>query len=408
MIPTELFIAWRYLRSKRTIGFITIISLISITGVTIGTAALIIVLSVFNGFNGLVTSLLIGFDPHIRIEKIENKEITEYDSIAQILNQEKTIKAFSPTISEKAMIIAGAINRVIVITGVDDKKIGDVSGVKDKIINGKFEFNDTDEIKDIVLGYTLADRIGVIKGDTIYVASSSGMQGGLLQFSMPTVIKFKLVGLFESDNKDYDNYYAYISLEAAKILFGNNYKGIDIRLDYINKSETVKEKLIVQLPKDYVVSSWYDLHKDLYSIMKMERRIAYIILCLIIAVATFNILGSLTMTVIEKKRDIGILKSFGCSKKSISRIFMLQGLLVGVIGTILGCLLGLLICVLQIEFALFPLDPTVYIIPAMPVDINGMDFIYVAAASIIICFTATIYPSRRAAKMLPVESIRWE
>ena len=408
MMSTELFIAWRYLRSKRTMGFITIISLISILGVMIGNAALIIVLSVFNGFNGLVTSLLVGFDPHIRIEKVENAEITEYDYISKILNQEKAIKAYSPTISEKAMIIAGSINRVIVITGVDDEKIGEVSGLKDKIIHGKLEFDDTDEVKDIVLGYTLADRIGVIKGDTIYLASSSGMEGGLLQFAMPKVFKFRLVGLFESDNKDYDNYYAYISIDAAKILFGNNYKGIDIRLDNIDKSEPIKEKLISQLPEDYVVSSWYDLHKDLYSIMKIERWIAYIILCLIIAVATFNILGSLTMTVIEKKRDIGILKSFGCSKKSISRIFRLQGLLVGILGTIFGCLLGLLVCVLQIEFALFPLDPTIYIIPAMPVDINGMDFIYVAAASIIICFTATIYPSRRAAKMLPVEAIRWE
>jgi lipoprotein-releasing system permease protein len=306
------------------------------------------------------------------------------------------------------MVIAGSVNRVIVITGVDDKQIGNVSGVKDKIINGKFEFDDTGEIKDIVIGYTLADRIGVIKGDTIYLASSSGMDGGLLQFSMPKVLKFKLVGLFESDNKDYDNYYAYISLDAAKLLFESNYKGIDIRLDDINKSESVKQNLISQLPEDYVVSSWYDLHKDLYSIMKVERWIAYIILCLIIAVATFNILGSLTMTVMEKKRDIGILKSFGCSRKTISKIFILQGLLVGIIGTILGCLLGLAICILQIEFALFPLDPTVYIIPAMPVDINGMDFIYVAAASIIICFTATIYPSIRAAKMLPVEAIRWE
>jgi lipoprotein-releasing system permease protein len=407
-MSTELFIAWRYLRSKRTMGFITIISLISIIGVTIGTAALIIVLSVFNGFNGLVISLLVGFDPHIRIEKIENGEITEYDSIAEILKQEKSIKAFSPTISEKAMIISGSINRVVVITGVDDKKIGEVSGVKDKIIHGKFEFNDSNEIKDIVLGYTLADRLGVIKGDAIYLASSSGMEGGLLQFSMPKVMMFKLVGLFESDNKDYDNYYAYISIDAARILFGNNYKGIDIRLNDINKSESIKETLISQLPDDYVVSSWYDLHKDLYSIMKVERWIAYIILCLIIAVATFNILGSLTMTVIEKKRDIGILKSFGCSKKTISRIFILQGLLVGIIGTIFGCLLGLIICILQIDFALFPLDPTIYIIPAMPVDINGMDFIYVAAASIIICFTATIYPSRRAAKMLPVDAIRWE
>ena len=407
-MPLEIFIAWRYLRSKRSMGFITVISLISIIGITIGTAALIVVLSVFNGFNGLVTSLLVGFDPHIRIEKFGNSGITAYDSIAAILNQEKEIKAFSPTISEKAMIIAGSINRVIVINGVDDKKIGEVSGVKDKIINGKFQFKDTDELKTIVLGLTLADRLGVIKGDTMYIASSSGMESSLLQFSAPKVLKFKVVGIFESNNKEYDNYYAYISLGAAKNLFGSNYKGIEIRLNDIKNSGDVKDRLINQLPNNYIVSSWYDLHKDLYSIMKIERWIAYIILCLIIAVATFNILGSLTMTVIEKRRDIGILKSFGCSKKSISKIFMMQGLLIGIVGTIFGCLLGLIVCVLQMELGFFPLDPNVYIIPALPVELRWMDFVYVSGASILICFTATIYPSRRAANLLPVEAIRWE
>ena len=407
-MPLEIFIAWRYLRSKRSMGFITVISLISIIGITIGTAALIVVLSVFNGFNGLVTSLLVGFDPHIRIEKVGNADITAYDSVAAILSKEKEIKAFSPTISEKAMIIAGSMNRVIVITGVDDKKIGEVSGVKDKIINGKFEFEDTEDVKSVVLGLTLADRLGVIKGDTMYIASSSGMEASLLQFTTPKVMKFKIAGIFESNNKEYDNYYAYISLGSAGNLFGNNYKGIEIRLNDINNSGEVKERLIKQLPDNYVVSSWYDLHKDLYSIMKVERWIAYIILCLIIAVATFNILGSLTMTVIEKKRDIGVLKSFGCSKKSISKIFMFQGLLIGVVGTVFGCLLGLCLCILQQEFGLFPLDPNVYIIPALPVELRWMDFIYVSSASILICFTATIYPSRRAGNLLPVEAIRWE
>ena len=404
----ETFIAWRYLRSKRRMGFITVISLISIIGITIGTAALIVVLSVFNGFNSLVTSLLVGFDPHVRIERIGNKEITSYDSIANLLSREKQIRAFSPTISEKAMIISGDINRVIVINGVDDKMIGEVSGVKDKIINGKFEFDDCDDVRSVVLGLTLADRLGVIKGDTIYIASSSGMEQSMLQFTAPKVLKFCVTGIFESANKDYDNYYAYISLVSAKELFESSYTGIEIRLSDINKSDLVKEKLQTLLSGDYIVSSWYDLHKDLYSIMKVERWIAYIILCLIIAVATFNILGSLTMTVIEKKRDIGVIKSFGGSKKVISKIFMFQGLLIGVVGTITGCLLGLILCVLQIKFGLFPLDPNIYIIPALPVELRWMDFVYVSLASIIICFTATIYPSRRAANLLPVEAIRWE
>jgi len=404
----ESFIAWRYLKSKRKMGFITIISLISIIGVMIGTAALIVVLSVFNGFNGLVTSLLVGFDPHIRIEKPKNENISNLDSLERIISGIKEIKSFSPVISEKAMIITGQINRVIIINGVDDKKIGEVSGVKNKIINGKFEFDDNYELKSIVLGLTLADRLGVIKGDTVFLVSSSGMDNSILQFSNPKVMKLKVIGIFESNNKDYDNFYAYISLSAAKELFDTDYSTIEVRLNDINNSLKVKKEIENVLPAGFTVLTWYDLHKDLYSIMKIERWVAYIILCLIIAVATFNILGSLTMTVIEKKRDIGVMISFGFTKKKIARIFMLQGLLVGVIGTVLGCLLGLLLCILQIKFGLFPLDPNIYIISALPVELRWTDFIYVSFASILICFLATIYPSRRAANLLPIDAIRWE
>jgi len=389
-------------------GFITIISLISIIGVMIGTAALIVVLSVFNGFNGLVTSLLVGFDPHIRIEKPKNENISNLDSLERIISGIKEIKSFSPVISEKAMIITGQINRVIIINGVDDKKIGEVSGVKNKIINGKFEFDDNAELKSIVLGLTLADRLGVIKGDTVFLVSSSGMDNSILQFSNPKVMKLKVIGIFESNNKDYDNFYAYISLSAAKELFDTDYSTIEVRLNDINNSLKVKKEIENVLPAGFTVLTWYDLHKDLYSIMKIERWVAYIILCLIIAVATFNILGSLTMTVIEKKRDIGVMISFGFTKKKIARIFMLQGLLVGVIGTVLGCLLGLILCILQIKFGLFPLDPNIYIISALPVELRWTDFIYVSFASILICFLATIYPSRRAANLLPIDAIRWE
>jgi lipoprotein-releasing system permease protein len=389
-------------------GFITIISLISIIGVMIGTAALIVVLSVFNGFNGLVTSLLVGFDPHIRIEKPKNENISNLDSLERIISGIKEIKSFSPVISEKAMIITGQINRVIIINGVDDKKIGEVSGVKNKIINGKFEFDDNAELKSIVLGLTLADRLGVIKGDTVFLVSSSGMDNSILQFSNPKVMKLKVIGIFESNNKDYDNFYAYISLSAAKELFDTDYSTIEVRLNDINNSLKVKKEIENVLPAGFTVLTWYDLHKDLYSIMKIERWVAYIILCLIIAVATFNILGSLTMTVIEKKRDIGVMISFGFTKKKIARIFMLQGLLVGVIGTVLGCLLGLILCILQIKFGLFPLDPNIYIISALPVELRWTDFIYVSFASILICFLATIYPSKRAANLSPIDAIRWE
>jgi lipoprotein-releasing system permease protein len=406
----ERYIAERYLLSKRKINFITVITLISIIGLSIGTAALIIVLSVFNGFSSLVTSINVGFDPHIRIEMEHNNVFLFNDSLTTIFQKNSHIKSFSPFISEKAMLVFGPYNRSIIIKGVDDKTIGEASGVKDKIVNGSFQFVDSKDIKSIVIGLTLSDKLGALKDDTTYVISSVGLENSLTQFSVPKVLKFKIVGLFESDNKEYDSYYGYISLSAARDLFNiiNGFRGIEIRLDDIINSDGVKNYLQSNLPKSYIINTWYDLHKDLYSIMKIERWIAYIILCLIIAVATFNLLGSLTMTVIEKKRDIGVLKAMGSSKKSIVRIFMLEGLLVGIVGTILGCLLGLIICFLQKEFSLVPLDPTRFIISAIPVEIRGTDFLVVAGASLLLSFLATLYPAHRAGNLIPIESIRWE
>jgi lipoprotein-releasing system permease protein len=406
----EFYIAKRYLLSKRRIGFITIIMAISIVGVTVGVAALISVLSVFNGFNSLVTSILVGFDPHIRIETEHDRGISDYSEAIALVRNERRVKAYSPFVSEKAMIIARNINRVIFVKGVDDTLIGEVSDVKKKTILGKFELRDTSGVGGIVIGLTLSDRLGIVTGDSVSIVSSAGMENALTQFPQPVVKRYRVVGIFESNNKDYDAFYAYLSIRSAQRLFrmGDRVHGVELRLFDINDSEGVKESLLERLGKPYRISTWYDLHKQLYSVMKIERWTAYIILCMIIAVATFNILGSLTMAVIEKKRDIGVLKSMGVSNRSIIRIFMFEGILVGVVGTAVGSLLGFAICYLQQRYGLFPLDPTVYIIPAIPVEMRWTDFVAVGTAALVLCFLASLYPAKRAASLVPIEAIRWE
>jgi lipoprotein-releasing system permease protein len=405
----EFYIAKRYFFKKRRLNFITVITLISIIGLMIGTAALVVVLSVFNGFNGVVTSILVGFDPHLRIEMQQNNLITKYDSLSVILKENNSIKDYSPYIAEKSMILFNSMNKAVFIKGVDDKSIGTVSGVKEKIINGEFKFKDEGEVKSIIIGLTLSDRLGALRGDTIMLISSTGMENALTQFSTPKVLRFRVEGVFESLNKEYDNYYCFISLESARNLFciPKGFQGIEIKCNDISESNKVKEYLKSKLSEQYIISTWYDLHKDLYSIMQVERWIAYLILCLIIAVATFNMLGSLTMTVIEKKRDIGILMAMGSQKKSIVRIFMFEGLMVGVLGTLMGCVLGLIICILQQKYGLFPLDP-IYIIPSLPVEIRWLDFVTVSGASIFLSFLATLYPAKRAGNLAPIEAIRWE
>lgn len=406
----ERFIAQRYLRSKRQMRFITIIMLVSVVGITVGVAALIVVLSVFNGFNSVVTSVLVGFDPHVRIEPARGRTMEVPDSLAGLLRSDPRIAAWSPFIASKGLVSTDAVQRVVFVRGVVETAAGRVSGVTEKIVLGEFRLGEADGRPGIVLGMTLADRLGVVVGGAVTVVSPVGVDAMLMQFGRPATRTFHVAGIYDSNNKEYDAQYAFIAIDAARALFDYRtaVSGVEMRLRDIGEAVPVKESLARALGGHFRVSSWYDLHRDLYSVMQVERWSAYIILCLIVGVATFNVLGSLTMGVIEKRRDIGVLRALGATRGSILRVFMFEGVLVGTLGTVLGMLVGLGVCYLQIRYHLFPLDPAVYIIPAIPVEIRWADFLAVSAASMALSTLASLYPALRAARMVPVESIRWE
>ncbi|MGA9406447.1 MAG: ABC transporter permease [Bacteroidota bacterium] len=403
------FIAKRYLVSKKEAGFITVISMISIVGITIGVAALVVVLSVFNGFNGLVTSILIGFDPHLRIERTEHTTARDFERLSHLLRTDQSVSGVGAFVSGKAMIVSKSQSKVVFVRGLDPASIDKVTGVKKSIVLGEVNFQDS-TARDLVVGMTLADRLGIVTGDTVMMISPAGSRLALLGFGAPIVRSFRVAGIYQSNNKEYDALYGYMSLSSAQQLFqvGNNIHGYEVRFKDMNDAGGMKSRIEEEFPSAFQVMTWYDLHKDLYSVMKIERWFAYIILCLIIGVATFNLLGSLTMAVIEKTRDIGILKAMGATNQDIVSIFQFEGLLVGLIGTVAGSILGLMICFLQIQYHLFPLDPTVYIIPAIPVEIHPLDFLSVAIAALGLSYVATLYPAKRAAALLPAEAIRWE
>lgn len=406
----ERFIARRYLRSKRQMRFINIIMLVSVIGITVGVGALIVVLSVFNGFNSVVTQVLVGFDPHLRIEAARGRAFIPGEPLNRQLQDDPRIVASAPYVASKALLMTSRVNRVVLVKGVVDSTIGNVSGLKQSIVLGSLAFHDTPDMGGIVLGLTLADRLGATVGSELTVVSPVGVEAMLTRFAQPLTRRCRVVGIYDSRNKDYDAHYAFVSIESARQLFQlpQQVSGFEIRLRSISEAEDVQRKLQPLLGEAYRVSTWYDLHRDLYSVMRIERWTAYIILCLIVGVATFNVLGSLTMGVVEKRRDIGILKALGATRKSIIRVFIFEGILVGALGTVLGTALGLLVCYLQIQYHLFPLDPSVYIIPAIPVEIRWTDFVAVGSASMLLCAIAALYPARRAALLLPVEAIRWE
>lgn len=405
----ERSIALRYLVSKRQVGLVTIISFISVMGVTIGVAALVIVLSVFNGFGGLVTSILVNFDPHIRVEFPKKVEAAAYEPLVKFAQTQSELQGISSFAVGKAVVVSRNLNRVINVKGIEVDKIGSVSGLGENIVLGSLDFSGKRR-NGIVLGMALADRLGAVVGDTVSVVSLAGSETALLQLGQPLIRRFHVVGIYESNNKDYDSYYAFVSLPAAQSLLemGSSVSGVEIRLRSINQSDHFKSVLTKEFGDRFRVLTWYDLHRDLYSVMTVERWMAYIILSLIIGVASFNLLGSLTMSVVEKTRDVGILKAMGATNRSIIKIFMFEGVLVGVVGSFLGLLLGLFVVWMQNQFHLFPLDPTVYIIPAIPVEVHMIDLITIAATAIALCSLAALYPARRAAGFVPVEAIRWE
>lgn len=406
----ERFIAKRYLISRHKLNFITIISFLSIAGITIGVAALIVVLSVFNGFGSLVTSYLMSLDPHLRVNFKTESNDQLHNQIQNELKNISDLQAYSPYVSGKVLALSRGKTEIINLRAIQLNKINELYDFNKLVYSDKYP--KSNQLADgIFIGIKLADKLEAITGDTITIVSPANIEGVLMQSSIPISKRFVVKGIFISQNNEYDESLAITDLSIGQNLLGykDSFEGYEIKLLDGNKSEKVKDELTNRLDKNLIdVNSWYDFHKELYSVMQIERWVAYILLSLIIAVASFNILGSLSMSVLEKKRDIGIMKSFGVTENSILKIFLNEGIIVGIVGTFFGALLGYFICWLQLNYNIYPLDPTMYKIDSLPLELRISDFFFVTVASMLLSFLAALFPARRAAKVDALQSIKWE
>jgi len=406
----ESFIAKRYLLSKHKINFITIISFISIVGITVGVAALIVVLSVFNGFGSLVTGYLMNLDPHLRITAVTNQGERNIKDLRGLLENQNEIQAISPFIEGKVLAYNKGITQVLNLKGISGEGVNTVYKLDENIIYGNDNFLNTNSQK-VIVGLQLADKLQVLVGDTLLLISPTNIEQAITQLSLPLSKKVIVAGIFSSKNNEYDAGYVFSNLENAQYLFGykNNFQGYDVKLSDMDYSNKIKSILQAQLDlNNYSINTWYDFHKELYSVMQIERWTAYLILSLIIAVATFNILGSLSMSVIEKRRDIGILRSMGVTEKSVLKIFMFEGLLIGIVGTLLGVVIGYLVCYIQLEYNIYPLNPAQFKIDSLPIEIRFSDFFFISGASMMLSLLASLYPAKKAAKVNPISAIKWE
>lgn len=405
-MQVERFIARRYIFGKKRFSFINIISLLATLGIMFGVASLIVVMSVFNGFNSLVTSILQDFDPHVKVERIPRTEGKRADEVRGTIAGLDGVRAAAPFIERKAMVMSGGSAHFVWVKGLDPDSIDAVSRVAEKIILGDFKL---DRRNGIVLGIGLADRMRVLVGDTIVIYSPAGMENLLTQYVTPTVLRCPVTGIYESQNKIYDGSYAFLSLEAAQRLFHmpGALTGYELRLDDPDHSDEAKAALQEAVGPGWNVLTWYDLHKDLYSVMTIERWSAFILLGIIIAVAVFNILASLTMLVLEKKRDIGILRTMGMPARRVQRIFLIEGIWIGIIGVAAGLVIGVLLTWLQGEFGMVKLAAE-FIIPAIPVELRFSDISLIVLATFGLCLLAAWYPALRARSVEIIDAVRWE
>lgn len=406
----EYFIAKRYLGSKHKLNFISIISVLSTLGVTIGVAALIIVLSVLNGFGSIVSNMLINFDPHLRITSNQLSS-GDVNNIEDFLNNSDEVKSFSPYAEGKIVLMNKESMEILNLKGVPFNDEQSKDRMLDRITYGEFNLDDSDGTNKIIISLPIALRLSARIGDTISATSAAQIKNTITRMTIPQSKRLVVTGIYEISNKEYALDYTFTSLKAAKQLLNlkDNISGIEVKLFDIDDAQKLKQRFQTKFGSlKYKVYTWYDLHKDLYRVMLLERWAAYILLSLIIAVAVFNILSSLTMSVLEKKKDIGILRSMGTKTNSIKKIFMFEGILVGVIGTISGVILGLFVCYLQIIYNIYPLDASKFVIDSLPIEIRITDIVAVSFMSLLLTFFASKYPANQAIKIKIIDAIKWE
>ncbi len=402
-----LFIALRYLKGGRGNPFLSVITLISITGVTLGVAALIITLSVMNGFHEDLRDKIVGTNAHLVILKEGAEGLANYKELGRRVERMDHVLATSPFIFGQAMIRSSTSSLGVVIRGINIDKETGVTALAENIIKGKLRNFGPNSL---ILGKELAMSLGADVGEWVRVISPKGI-------AMPVGMKprfknFEVIGIFDTGMYEYDSTLAYVTLDSARRLFGmgNVITGLQVKIDNIHQAGKMDKRIQKELGYPYWVRNWMELNSNLFAALRMEKITMTVILVLIILVAAFNIASALIMKVIRKTKEIGILKAMGAQRKSIMSIFIMEGLIIGLMGTLLGTFIGSLICFLQdkYHFVKLPGGGEVYYISILPISMKGGDILLIILATIGISLLATIYAAWRGARLDPVAAIRYE
>ena len=400
MMRLESWLARRMLLSRKKVGLISWSGIISILGVAVGCFALIISVAVLNGFEREVRNKVVGFESDLRLTLGETK--LNMDNLGSAFDQESDIAGYSAFIERKAVAIAMDERSLVKVKAVEEgslQKIYKIDGVGEmEVIGNKAP---------VYVGKGIADRLGLQSGDRLRLMNPLDNQ---IYLGMPTVLDGRVAGVFETRILDFDQTYVFVPLGVGQALFKSmdTFDGIDFRLTSSANKDTMKALILSKAPAGAVVSGWEDMHQTLFQAMQMEKLGSMVVLSLIVIVACFNIASTLTMLVLEKIREVGILKTIGFSQVRIGNIFRLQGIFIGGFGLLLGGGLGLLFVLGQERLGLIRLPETIYFVQSLPVAISLTDVITIFLICVIVIALAVYFPSREARRLLPTEAIQYE
>lgn len=390
----ELWIALRYFLAKRRTRFISLVSLISILGVAVGVMALLVVLAVMNGFETDLKDKIIGANAHIVVEK--DYGIMDYAVLMEQIKAVAGIEAVAPFINGQAMLIHKQNVFGLAVRGIEPEKEFRVTKIGQYLRQG----NAAIDKEEIIIGNILAEKLNLKLKDAVSLVSPFDGYSHT----------FHVSGIFNSGMYEYDANLVLINLQTAQEIFGlyGIVSGIGIKIDRVELARKIRQELSKKIGPDYFVLTWMDMNKNLFSALKLERTVMFIILTLIVLVAAFNIASTLIMLVMEKTKDIGILKAIGATSRSVKLIFSGEGMIIGILGTFLGVLGGFGLCHLLKNYQFIKLPQDIYYIDRIPVRIERMDSFLVVFFAVLLSYLATLHPARQAARLNPVEALRYE
>ena len=414
----EWFIGLRYLKAKRKQTFISIITVISIAGVMVGVMALIVVLSVMSGFEKTLKEKIIGTQAHLVLQRTVQDGIENYDEVTKKVEEVKGVVSAAPFIISQVMLSTDTNVSGVVVKGIDPIRVGNVTELLVYLTTGRLQDLQTtqDNLSGIILGIELAKHLGVSAGDTLQMISPLGTMTPMGM--MPKMKRFRVVGIFRSGHFEFDNTLAFVSIESAQKFFNldSRVTGIEIKTDNIYRVKEIGREIRQKLGFPFWTRDWMEMNRNLFSALRLEKIAMFIILALIVLVAAFNIISTLIMVVMEKNHDIAILKAMGAPSKGILRIFIIEGLVIGVVGTLLGAISGLVLAFnletvtgfVENLFGFKILSGDVYYIDKLPSQVNPLDVTLIVVTAILISLLATLYPAWRASKLDPAETLRYE